>query len=60
MQNYTYTREELEYYAEELFKIVKSGELHIRIHKTYNVDDAEQAHRDLEGRKTTGKCLLKC
>jgi NADPH:quinone reductase len=32
--------------------------LKLRIHKTYRLTDAAQAHRDLEGRKTTGKLLL--
>jgi NADPH:quinone reductase len=59
LMNYTYTREEFEHYANELFKLVKSGELKIRIHDTYRLEDAAQAHRDLEARKTTGKLLLK-
>jgi NADPH2:quinone reductase len=33
--------------------------LHVRIHKTYKLADAAQAHRDLEARKTSGKLLLK-
>jgi NADPH2:quinone reductase len=32
--------------------------LKLRIHKTYPLADAMEAHRDLEGRKTTGKLLL--
>jgi NADPH:quinone reductase len=59
LMNYTYTRDEFEHYANELFKVVKSGELKIRIHDTYKLKDAAQAHRDLEARKTTGKLLLK-
>jgi NADPH:quinone reductase len=59
LMNYTFTREEFEHYANELFKVVKSGELKIRIHDIYKLEDAAQAHRDLEARKTTGKCLLK-
>jgi NADPH2:quinone reductase len=34
------------------------GELKLRIHKTYPLEQAQEAHRDLEGRKTTGKLLL--
>jgi NADPH2:quinone reductase len=37
---------------------VASGELHVRIGATYRLEDAAQAHRDLAGRKTTGKVLL--
>lgn len=59
LMNYTYTREEFEHYANDLFRLVKSGELKIRIHETYKLEDAAQAHKDLEGRKTTGKLLLK-
>ncbi|ERF68253.1 hypothetical protein EPUS_02709 [Endocarpon pusillum Z07020] len=59
LMGYTYTREEFEYYANELFQLVKSGDLRIRIHDTYKLENAAQAHRDLEARKTTGKLLLK-
>ena len=59
LMNYTYTREELEHYSNELFKLVKLGELRIRIHDTYKLEDAAQAHKDLEARRTTGKLLLK-
>lgn len=59
LNNFTTTREEFEHYANELFRIVKSGELKIRIHDTYKLEDAQQAHKDLEARKTTGKLLLK-
>jgi NADPH:quinone reductase len=57
--NYTTTREEFEHYANELFRLVQSGELRIRIHDTYKLENAAQAHRDLEARKTTGKLLLR-
>jgi NADPH:quinone reductase len=59
LMNYTYTREEFEHYASELFSLVKSGELMIRIYDIYKLENAAQAHRDLEARKTTGKLLLK-
>ena len=59
LMNFTYTRQEFEHYANELFKLVESGELKIRIHGTYKLQEAAQAHRDLEARKTTGKLLLK-
>lgn len=59
LMNYTYTREEFEHYANELFQLVKSGDLKIRIHNIYELEDVVQAHKDLEARKTTGKLLLK-
>lgn len=57
--NYTATREELEYYANEVFQMVKSGEMKVKVHKAYPLKDAKLAHEDLEGRRTTGKLLLK-
>ena len=56
--NYTVTREELEWRAHDVLGWIAAGELNVRIHKTYPLADAAQAHRDLEGRKTTGKLLL--
>ena len=58
MAHYTLTREELTWRATDVFNWIKSGDLKVRIHGTYPLRDAAQAHRDLEGRKTTGKVLL--
>jgi NADPH2:quinone reductase len=44
--------------AAELFGLVKSGALRIEIGRTYRLEDAAQAHRDLEGRNATGSLLL--
>jgi NADPH2:quinone reductase len=38
--------------------MVATGKLQLRIEYTYPLAEAQQAHRDLEGRKTTGKLLL--
>jgi len=59
LMNYIVTREELEYYASELFKLMLDGKLKIKHHNMYDLKDAQQAHKDLEARKTTGKLLLK-
>jgi len=59
LAHYTATREELEWRASDVLQSIARGELKLRIHKVYPLADAEQAHRDLEGRKTTGKLLLK-
>jgi NADPH:quinone reductase len=56
--HYVLTREELTWRSDELFTAVLDGKLHVRIHGTYPLADAAQAHRDLEGRTTTGKLLL--
>ena len=59
LAHYTLTREELEWRAHDVMQMIARGDLKLRIHKTYPLAAAEQAHRDLEGRKTTGKLLLK-
>jgi NADPH2:quinone reductase len=55
---YTARREDLEAGAKELFDMVKSGKVRIEINQTYKLEDAAQAHRDLEARKTTGSTVL--
>jgi len=55
---YTATRKDLEDCAKQLFKVVKSGKVKITIDQTYPLQDAAQAHRDLESRKTTGQTVL--
>ncbi len=56
--HYISTREELEWRAGEVLKWVASGELKLRMEHVYALEDAPQAHADLESRKTTGKILL--
>ena len=56
--HYTATREELEWRANDVMQMIVRGELKLRIHQVYPLEEAAQAHRDLEGRKTTGKLLL--
>ena len=58
LAHYTATREELELRAGEVLGAIAKGEVKLRIHKSYALAEAAQAHRDLEGRKTTGKLLL--
>jgi NADPH2:quinone reductase len=58
LAHYTATREELMWRAESLFSWIGQGNLDVRIGGTYALADAAQAHRDLEGRKTTGKLIL--
>lgn len=58
LAHYTLTREELEWRAGDVLGWIAAGKLKLRIHKTYPLAEAAQAHRDLEGRKTTGKLLL--
>jgi NADPH2:quinone reductase len=56
--HYIATREELEWRAGDVLQMIVRGELKLQIHHRYPLAEAEQAHRDLEGRKTTGKLLL--
>lgn len=55
---YTATREEPLGRTEELFALLADGRLSVRIGATYPLRDAADAHRALEGRRTTGKVLL--
>ena len=58
LQHYVATREELEQRSGDVFQMIVRGDLKLRIHQTYSLAEAGQAHRDLEGRRTTGKLLL--
>ena len=52
------TRESTQAMADDLFAVVGSGQVRIRIDQRYRLADAAQAHRDLEGRRTTGCSVL--
>jgi NADPH2:quinone reductase len=52
------TRESTQAMADELFAVVASGAVHIKIDQRYKLEDVQQAHRDLEARKTTGCTIL--
>jgi NADPH2:quinone reductase len=51
-------REELLQRSGDIFKWIAAGELKLRIDKTFPLSEAAEAHRQLEGRKTSGKVLL--
>jgi NADPH:quinone reductase len=55
---YTAKREDLVANANDLFDVVSKGVVKIAVNHTYPLKDAAQAHRDLEGRKTTGSIVL--
>jgi NADPH2:quinone reductase len=55
---YTAKREDLLAHAQDLFEVVEKGAVKIEIRQTYALAEAVQAHRDLEGRKTTGSTVL--
>ncbi|MBI37539.1 MAG: quinone oxidoreductase [Alphaproteobacteria bacterium] len=56
--HYTATRQALEECANDLFEVINSGAVKIGINQTYPLKDTAQAHKDLEGRKTTGSTVL--
>jgi NADPH2:quinone reductase len=56
--HYIAKREDLVATARELFAAVKSKAVRVRIGQTYALKDAAEAHRDLEGRRTTGSTVL--
>ena len=58
LTHYTATPTELRQRAQAVFAMIGEGNLRLRIEHIHALKDAAQAHRDLEGRKTTGKILL--
>ncbi|MEO1695627.1 MAG: quinone oxidoreductase, partial [Pseudomonadota bacterium] len=55
---YTSNREDLIANANDLFDVVASGAVKIKVNQTYDLKDAADAHRDLESRKTTGSTIM--
>ncbi len=58
LAHFSATREELLARTSALFGMIAEGKLKLRIAKTYPLEDAPQAHRDMEARKIVGKLLL--
>ena len=58
LAHYIATRAELEMRASDILSMIITGKLKLRIQHPYPLSEAAQAHRELEGRKTTGKLLL--
>ena len=58
LPDYTASRETLLAAANDLFDMVKSGRVKIRINQTYPLAEAARAHRDMESRRTTGSTVL--
>ena len=56
--NYIASPEELKANAAELFQVVANNQVKIAVNQQYTLADAEQAHRDLEARKTVGSTIL--
>ena len=56
--HYVATRDELMARADEVMGWIGAGTLRLRVGATFPLGQAAEAHRQLEGRKTTGKVLL--
>ncbi len=59
LAQYISNPEELAWRSREIFEWLGEGRLRVNVYKTYPLSEAASAHRDLEGRRTTGKLLLK-
>src|SRR3954471_6390784 len=58
LNTYAAKRADLLAIANDLFNVVASGKVKIPVNQKYALKDAQQAHRDLEARKTTGSTIL--
>jgi len=58
LMDYTKKREDLLAHAQDLFEVVLSGAVKLRIMQEYPLQDAARAHEDLEARRTTGSSIL--
>ena len=58
LMTYTARREDLLVHASDLFEVVRNGKVRIEVARTYPLSEAPRAHRDLEGRKTTGSSVF--
>ncbi len=58
LANYVGTRERLEANSADLFEMVRTGTVRVPVEQTFALKDAAEAHRALEGRRTTGSSVL--
>ena len=58
LASFVATRDALEKNSEELFAVVQDGAVKIEVNQTYPLEQAAQAHTDLEARQTTGATVL--
>ncbi|MBV9811527.1 MAG: quinone oxidoreductase, partial [Acetobacteraceae bacterium] len=58
LATYTTRRADLEHVCGELFEVVRTGAVKIRVNQTFPLAEAAEAHRALEGRRTTGSTVL--
>jgi NADPH2:quinone reductase len=58
LNNYIATKAELEQSANDLFGMIESGKVKVEVNQRFPLKDAAEAHRALEGRKTSGSTVL--
>ena len=58
LATYTATRADLEATAKDVFDVIQQGKVKVEVRHTYNLADAQQVHRDLEGRRTVGSIVI--
>jgi len=58
LMHYVARREDLLLAANELFDVVRSGAIEIKVNQRYALKDAGRAHADLESRNTTGSTIF--
>jgi NADPH2:quinone reductase len=54
----TAKRDDLLAHARDLFEVIQSGAVKVEVRRTYPLAEASRAHRELEGRKTTGSSVF--
>jgi NADPH2:quinone reductase len=57
MRHFVRDRAELEQVSGEIMALVSDGTIKIEVNKTYPLEEAPQAHIDLEARKTSGSVV---
>ena len=58
MGHYLETKDEIKEATDKLFEQIKLGKIKIKIFKKYKLEDAVQAHKDLESRKIIGPAII--
>jgi NADPH2:quinone reductase len=58
LMTYTAKRDDLLAHARDVFEVIQSGAVKVEVRRTYPLAEASRAHRDLEGRKTTGSSVF--
>jgi NADPH2:quinone reductase len=58
LMTYTAQRDDLLAHARDLFEVIQSGAVKVEVRRTYPLAEASRAHRELEGRKTTGSSVF--